>query len=258
MFDVKTILNKIHRPVRPVARGFVCQPGLWAYLDNDGILHNIPNTSETQAQPQVLKPMFNTVANERYEGNDVVVGRVATLEGVFRAYVDSSGFQVTDNAGNAIVYAQGMPLTPAYRIHSVPVADFRYALPADIGKLRPATYGDVVVAYVEWAIPAGRVIEYMTCSPHPYGGDDLWDVIGSGRGTVPAVTGDGDGNWNPLDRGTGTIDMEAVTGTGLGTKVGNRLGVGDEDIPAVTDVGAGTRNPGTVPGPDRGAYEYVP
>lgn len=178
MLEVKTLLNKLHRPVRLIAEGFVAKPGVWAYINSTGYLTGIASDSTSQPQPKVLKMIMNVATSETYEGHDTKVGRISTLEGIFRAAVDGDGFQKYDTLGSAITYTQDMYLTPAYRITSADTSDSRYADAADIGKLRPAGDGDVVIAKVERF--DGDVLEFITVSPKPYGGDDIWSISGSG------------------------------------------------------------------------------
>lgn len=180
MLEVKTILNKLHRSVRLITEGFAAKPGIWAYINSTGYLTAIANNSTSQSQPKVLKMIMNVATSDEYVANDIKVGRIATLEGIFRAAVDSDGFQKYDTQASpaVITYTTDMYLTPAYRTTSDGTSDSKYAAAADIGKLRPATYGDTVVAKVERF--NGDVLEFITVSPKPYGGDDIWSISGSG------------------------------------------------------------------------------
>ena len=194
MLEVKTIFNKIHRPARPTADGFIGIPGQWCYIDSSGLLTNIATTSTTQTQPKVLKMVVGVANSETYESHDTrSARRVATLEGVFRASVDDSGFQKYDTQGTpvAITYTQGMLLTPAYRTTTVGTSAPHYSPQTDIGKLRPAGDGDLVVARVENF--DGTTLVFSTITIKPYeGNDDVWSVEGSGSltDTLPVLYGD--------------------------------------------------------------------
>jgi hypothetical protein len=217
MLEVKTLLNKMHRPARPTAEGFTANPGQWAYISSSGLLTNIATDSETQHQPAVLKMVINVATSETYEGHETrAARRAATLEGIFRAAVDSTGFQVYDTQAVpvAITYTQGAYLTPAYRITSAGTSDTHYSAPADIGKLRPAGVGDLIVARVEQF--DGATLEFMTVSPKPYGGgDDVWEAKGSGAllDQKPILFGDAR-MFTPSGSGDISVILPVVDGAG--------------------------------------------
>ena len=175
MLDVFTPLSKLHRPARRVndVSTFTANPGVWAYLASDK-LYNITSTSTNQAQPQVLKPILGYASTSQYESNDIQVGRIATLEGVFRAQVDSNGYQVLvggtgTEATTSLDYTVGGNLTVAYKVTSataVTSQNFAFAQAADIGKLRPAVTGDVVVARLEAIDTTNSLLTFETVTPH--------------------------------------------------------------------------------------------
>lgn len=233
MLEIRTFYSRFHRPARHVASGFTIKSGMWAYIDSNGALTNIPNDSDDQDQPKVLKMVLaNRSTTDYYSDHDGVVGRIATIELPIRAAVDSDGYQVYDTLGGAISYTAGTPLTPAYRTTSTACADDRYANPEDIGKLRPAYPGDIVVAHVERIY--NGLLEFRTASPRPLEGDSLWEIRGRGH----------------LDSSSGTID-------GVGDHTPTWSGSGDMGATAPTASGAGTQTPSGPPaGPDIGAYEY--
>ena len=41
MLEIKTVLRRLHRPVRPTVDGFISKPGSWAYVDVYGKLNNL-------------------------------------------------------------------------------------------------------------------------------------------------------------------------------------------------------------------------
>lgn len=172
MLDVKTPLSKLHRPARRIndVSTFTAVPGAWAYLESDK-LYNIPTTSTNQAQKKVLKIIMGNASTSQYESNDIEVGRIATIEGVFRAQVDSNGYQVTmggASATTAITYDQGDELTVAYLITSATATTATsYSKAADIGKLRKATTGEVVVARVEAHDATSSYLTFETVTPYP-------------------------------------------------------------------------------------------
>jgi hypothetical protein len=214
MFNIFTPLRNIHRPVRQIVEGFVAQSGIWAYLDTDGKLNNIPNDSSTQEQPKILKPVMTIVNDNDYECNDSKVMRVATLEGPFRASVDSNGFQLTDSSDIAIDYDDVDYLTVAFRIAPETTTDIRYSKAADIGKLRPASFGDIIVAKVLRS--DSTTLWFETMSPRPFGGDDVWRAVGSGALTSSISDIDGTGLWEGDIHGSGDLDsiIPSVEGTG--------------------------------------------
>jgi hypothetical protein len=171
MLDVKTPLSKIHRTSRRVNKDtFLASPGLWAYVTTGNVLANIASTSTNQAQPKVLKIVMGNASSNQYESNDIEVGSISTLEGVFRATVDGSGYQVTDSSSTAFTasdYLQGTELTVAYKVTTVATSTYAFALAADIGKLRPALSGELVVARVENIDTTLNQLTFETVTPYP-------------------------------------------------------------------------------------------
>jgi len=177
MLDVKTPLSKLHRTIRRIVRGdFSAAPGLWAYVDSaDGKLKNIASTSTNQAQKAVLKIVLGNASTSQYESHDVEVGSVATIETVFRAAVDTNGYQRliggtgTQTTSTAVSYSEGDELTVAYRYTSATAnTSYLYAQTADIGKLRPVVTNDeVVVARVEGIDTTNNILTFQTVTPYP-------------------------------------------------------------------------------------------
>ena len=172
MFDVKTPLSKIHRASRRIPSGFVAVPGVWAYVDNNGQLNNIPTTATaTTQQPKVLKPVLGNASANIYESQDIKVGSIATLETTFRAAVDGNGYQkVVGNGGTSISnvtnYPQGADLSVGYLTTATATTDLAFSALADLGKLKPAQTGEVVVARVEGLDATNGILTFETVTPH--------------------------------------------------------------------------------------------
>ena len=232
MLEIKTPLSKIHRPVRPVRDGYLGNYGTWGYIDSDGFINQIASTSTNQSQAKVLKLFINRSMSTRYESHDVKVGRIATLEGLYRAAVNSDGYQVNDTLGNPITYNVGDRLSPAYNITSSPTTDTNYADATDIGKLRPSTRGETVVAHVENL--SGGVLTFRSITPQPYGVDPIWNPAGAGS----------------MVAGSDVID-------GVGNSLTEAEGTGDLVAPADITDGVGDASAPPSPAPDIGPYEYV-
>jgi hypothetical protein len=171
MLDVKTPLSKVHRATRRIATGFAAAPGLWAYVTTGNVLTNIAATS---TQPKVLKIVLGNASTSQYESNDVTVGSISTLEGVFRASVDTNGYQKLASDGStdlSTLYTQGAELTVAYTTsNATGTSDVSAALAADLGKLRPVgtiSTGAIVVARVENIDSTGNILTFETVTPYP-------------------------------------------------------------------------------------------
>jgi hypothetical protein len=171
MLDVKTPLSKLHRVARKVdPSSFSASPGLWAYLDSG----EAKNITATSTQPKVLRLVLGNASSSQYESHDVESGRIATLEHVFRASVDTDGFQETVAAGTTSlgtsVYTEGAELTIAYTTST----DGTNALTCDsddLGKLRPiidntSDNGMIVVARVESYDNTNGVLTFNTVTPY--------------------------------------------------------------------------------------------
>ena len=166
MFDIKTPLCKIHRVVRHCVDGVVAKPGLWIWIDNNGFANTVVNVPSGFPQPKVLKPVFGKIGSSRYETNDSYPSRrISTLEFLFRAGTDTSGYQKYDTQAipQPIAYVPGMKLTVACRVATAASTDLNFSAAADLGKLKPAVDGDVAVAVFE-NFDFG-VFVYKTISP---------------------------------------------------------------------------------------------
>ena len=176
MLEIKTYFRLLTRRTREAVSGFIAQPGVWAYIDSNGRLANIPNDSTTQDQPEMLRLVMTKKTASQYESHEI---KQTTAEALYEAKVDTDGYQKYCTDGSLVSYTEGVPLTPAYRIAPAPSSESKYSLAADIGKLRPATWGDMVVAITD-KLEAGE-LHFSTVSPKPYGGDDVWYVVGTGH-----------------------------------------------------------------------------
>lgn len=166
MLDVKTPLSKVHRATRRIATTFVAAPGVWAYVTTGNVLTNIAATS---TQPKVLKIVLGNASSSQYESNDVAVGSISTLEGVFRAAVDTNGYQKFGSNGTSDIsalYTQGAALSVAYTTATNGTNEAS-AMAADLGKLKPASTGDIVVARVENIDTTNNVLTFETVTPYP-------------------------------------------------------------------------------------------
>jgi hypothetical protein len=211
MIDVKTPLSILHRPARWTAKGFIGRTGLWAYVSSRGVLTNIATDSTSQRQPKILKFLFNEADDTAlYLRNDTKIRRIATLEGIFRASVDGEGYQVYDTILDPVVYSGGDALTPAYRITNLPTTDPRYSDPEDIGKLRPATGGDLVVARVEKFDSVNGILDFITVTPYRFGQDDMWGHEGIGHLSGFIGTAEGEGNDVSFLLGVGDLSPHAA------------------------------------------------
>ena len=166
MLDVKTPLSKVQRTSRRLNQKtnfFV--PGNWGYVAN-GLLNQF-TAGVTAAQPVVKLVMGNNTSSV-YESNDTEVGSISTVEGVFRAAVDSNGYQVYDvqQTPAAISYTPGEDLTVAWATTSTWTTSLAYAAAADLGKLHPAATNDVVVARVESVDATNSILTFETVTPH--------------------------------------------------------------------------------------------
>lgn len=168
MLDVKTPLSKVHRATRRIATGFAAVPGVWANLSTANVLTNITATSSA---PMALKIVLGNASTSQYESNDVAVGSISTLEGVFRAAVDTNGYQKFGSNGTSDIsslYVQGAELTVAYTT-GTNGTDNTNAAAADLGKLVPAVAtatGMLIVARVENIDTTNNVLTFETVTPY--------------------------------------------------------------------------------------------
>ena len=167
--EIKTPLSKVHRAVRHISTTFTAAPGLWAYVSTGNVLTNI---SATSTQPKVLKMVLGNASSSDYESNDVEVGSISTVEGVFRAAVGSNGYQMLGSDGTSslsALYTQGAELTVAYTTATDGTTETNAAA-TDLGKLRPVgteSTGAIVVARVENIDTVNNILTFETVTPYP-------------------------------------------------------------------------------------------
>ena len=103
MLEILTVLSKLDRVSRAVNPAtFVAAPGIWAAVGLDGSLTNCAVATEL-----VHKMVIGSKSSNIYEGQDVDVGRITTMESLgARCKVDSNGYDG--------VVAQGAPLYVSY------------------------------------------------------------------------------------------------------------------------------------------------
>ena len=172
MLDVKTPLSKIHRLARKVDPSAVtAEPGSWISIQTGSAVNLVGATNATQ-QP-ILKMVLGNASSNQYESNDIEVGRLATIEGVFRATVDTDGYQKyvggtgTQTLSTAVTYTEGADLSVAYKTTSATATSAAGISPAgDIGKLMPATTGNIVVGRVETHDSTNSTLTFETVTPH--------------------------------------------------------------------------------------------
>jgi hypothetical protein len=101
MLEILTPLNKLERVSRQVDPAtFIAAPGIWAQVQDDGSLLNVLNT----VKAKVNKLVIGSASNDKYESNDIEVGRIATLESIgARIKVDSAGFAGTPAQGDFLL-----------------------------------------------------------------------------------------------------------------------------------------------------------
>lgn len=256
MLEIRTFYSKFHRPVKKIASGFSIKSGMWAYLDSNGTLTNIATTSDDQLQPKTLKMVISGQSSDsNYENHDMSLGKVSIVELPVSAAVDSDGYQKYDTLGNLITYNEGQLLTVAFRVTSTASADDRYGTAGDIGKLRPAYAGDIVVGEVIRLY--NGYLEFRSVTPRSLEGDSEWEIRGRGALTDSVGTLTGEGDHTPLWQGFGDLSAGQPEVSGVGDHTPLYSGSGSLPSSQPTASGAGTQTPSGPPaGPDRGAYEY--
>jgi hypothetical protein len=90
MLEILTPIVKLHRVSRSVdPTTFEAAPGIWGVLMGDGSLVNV--TTDTPSK--LNKLVVNSASSNKYESNDVEVGRLTTIEDIgVRVLVDDAGF----------------------------------------------------------------------------------------------------------------------------------------------------------------------
>ena len=102
MLEILTPFNKIVRGNRSVdGATFAAVPGIWGYIASDGSIKN----QVASTLRKINKLVITSATDNKYESNDVEVGRIATLEGPsgVRFRVDTAGYAGTPAVGDELV-----------------------------------------------------------------------------------------------------------------------------------------------------------
>jgi hypothetical protein len=121
MLEILTVLSKLDRVSRVVdPSSFVGVPGIWAAVQSTGSVANCDDTSVKYIHKMVIGSKSSNI----YEGHDVEVGHIGTMESVgARCKVDGEGYAGT--------IAQGDLLMVSYNTTGT----------STLGKLRSTTEG---------------------------------------------------------------------------------------------------------------------
>jgi len=100
MLEILTILSKLDRVSRSVdPSSFVAAPGIWAAVQSDGSVANC----DAAAAKNIHKMVIGSKSSNIYEGHDVEVGRISTMESVgARCKVDGEGYAGTILQGSIL------------------------------------------------------------------------------------------------------------------------------------------------------------
>jgi len=100
MLEILTTLSKLDRVSRHVdPSSFVAAPGIWAAVQTDGSIANC----DSAAVKSLHKLVIGSKSGNMYEGHDVEVGRITTVESVgARCKVDGEGYAGTVNQGDLL------------------------------------------------------------------------------------------------------------------------------------------------------------
>jgi len=98
MLEILTHFSKLDRVSRSVdPSSFVASPGIWAAVQPDGSIANC----DASSIKTIHKLVIGSKSSNIYEGHDVEVGRVATMESIgVRCKVDSEGYAGTIAQGD--------------------------------------------------------------------------------------------------------------------------------------------------------------
>ena len=143
MLNILTPLRKGIRVSRKVMLdGLVVEPGIWVSIDTNGVAHTVA----TSSNPGFAKLCISTHSGNRYEGQDVMVGRISTMEKYdCQVAVDGSGFTGSGfGPGNFLSVDSSV---------------------GNEGKLKLAVEGDVLVAVVEGYDSVNNILIYTIISP---------------------------------------------------------------------------------------------
>jgi hypothetical protein len=101
MLELLTPMQKLERVSRQIDPStFVAAPGIWAQVEADGSLLNVANT----VKAKVNKLVIGSASLDKYESNDVEVGRITSLETIgCRVKVDGAGYAGTIAQGDFLI-----------------------------------------------------------------------------------------------------------------------------------------------------------
>lgn len=103
MLDILTPLSKltrVSRSIGDVAAFTDVAPGIWGQIESDGSINKVANASTLL----VFKLIINSASDNKYESQDVEVGRIATLESPgARCKVSSTGYTGAITAGADLI-----------------------------------------------------------------------------------------------------------------------------------------------------------
>jgi hypothetical protein len=101
MLELLTPMQKLERVSRQIdPTTFVAAPGIWAQVEADGSLLNVANT----VKAKVNKLVIGSASLDKYESNDVEVGRITSLETIgCRVKVDGAGYAGTIAQGDFLI-----------------------------------------------------------------------------------------------------------------------------------------------------------
>ena len=99
--EILTPMDKLERVTRSIdPTNFFAITGIWAQLNNDGSLSNVV----TNTPAKVNKMIIGSRTDDMYEGNDTLVGRIATMESVgARCKANTYIYSGTINPGDRLV-----------------------------------------------------------------------------------------------------------------------------------------------------------
>lgn len=149
MLEILTPLAKVTRVSRSVdPANFTAVPGIWGYIKTDGSIAN----AQTGTNNVINKLVISSASDNKYESQDIEVGRIATLETPgARCKVDLNGYVASG-------MAQGVLLVVS-------------TASGEEGKLKPGVYGRAaagtyeVVAICEQYDSTNGFIIFETLSP---------------------------------------------------------------------------------------------
>ena len=101
MLEILTVMSKLDRVSRVVdPSSFVAAPGIWAAVQSNGAVANC----DASSLKYIHKMVIGSKSSNIYEGHDVEVGRIGTMESVgTRCKVDGEGYAGTIVQGDLLM-----------------------------------------------------------------------------------------------------------------------------------------------------------